>query len=191
MRDGNRMATNSNVILSDYGIQNEQSDLRAHVCPLVRRVYVYPTAEGRRAIEAGGWTARPAFQAGVAGPTAMGYCVPPFAIRRCVALEVRAEAWDAGGFDETDDTSSKGQKAVRFVAQMILNGLFPLPYALGHLNDDPDRAMQIRGDDIIVDLGPNRVHIQVKCDFRGGDLTLGGTGNLYLQVAERNPLHKV
>jgi hypothetical protein len=51
--------------------------------------------------------------------------------------------------------------------------------------------VQIDGDDIVVLTGANRVHIQVKCDYPGGDKALGGTGNLYLQVAERNPLKKV
>jgi len=185
------LATNSAPQLFDYGIQNEQSDLRAHVCPLVRRVYVYPTVEGRRATEAGGRSARPAYQAGVTGPTAMGYCVPPFDIRRCVALEVRADAWAAATFCETDDTSTKGAKAVRFVAGMIRAGVFPLPYAIDQCDADPSRTMQINGDDIVVTVGSNRVHIQVKCDYRGGDVALGGTGNLYLQVAERNPLRKV
>ena len=182
------MGTNSDNLLHDYGIQNEQSDLRAHVCPLVRRVYVYPTAEGRRAIAAGGWTPRPAYQAGVTGPTAMGYCVPPFAIRRCVALEVRAEAWEKVAFCDTDDTSEKGKKAVRFVRDMIRFGVFPLPYVIGECDTDLSRTMQINGDDIVVSVGTNQVHIQVKCDYRGGDDALGGTGNLYLQVAERNPL---
>jgi hypothetical protein len=185
------LATNLTPPLSDYGIQNEQSDLRAHVCPLVRRVYVYPTAEGCRAIEAGGRSARPAYQAGVKGATAMGYCVPPFDIRRCVALEVRADAWAAATFCKTDDTSTKGSKAVRFVAGMIRAGVFPLPYVIGECNTDLDRTMQIRGDDIVVAVGANRVHIQVKCDYCGGDKALGGTGNLYLQIAERNPLKKV
>jgi hypothetical protein len=94
-------------------------------------------------------------------------------------------------FDEAADTSDKGRKAVELVAAMIRNGLFPLPYAVGQLDSDPAKDMQINGDDIIVDLGANRVHIQVKCDFRGGDKALGGTGNLYLQVAERNPLKRV
>jgi len=185
------MATNCNNLLHDYGIQNEGSDLRAHVCPVVRRVYVYPTAEGRKAALSGQWPRRPAYQRGVVGATAEGYLVPPFAIRRCVALEVRAEAWTAATFSESEDTSTKGQNAVRFVAEMIRAGVFPLPYSVGNLDADPTRAMQISGDDIIVDLGANRVHIQVKCDFRGGDKALGGTGNLYLQVAERNPLKKV
>jgi hypothetical protein len=185
------LATNSAPQLFDYGIQNEQSDIRAHVCPLVRRVYVYPTVEGRRAIESGQWPRRSAFQRGVVGHTAEGYCVPPFAIRRCVSVEVRTEAWPAMDFQESDSTSAKGEKAVRMVAEMIRSGIFPLPYTAGTLDTDPERALQIRGDDIIVDLGVNRVHVQVKCDYRGGDMALGGTGNLYLQVAERNPLKRV
>jgi hypothetical protein len=176
--------------LFDYGIQNEQSDIRAHVCPLVRRVYVYPTVEGCRAVTSGHWARRSAFQPGVVGHTAEGYCVPPFAIRRCVAVEVRAEAWLAMNFQESESTSAKGEKAVRMVVQMIRSGIFPLPYTAGTLNTAPEKALQIRGDDIIVDLGANRVHVQVKCDYRGGDEALGGTGNLYLQVAERNPLKR-
>lgn len=176
--------------LFEYGIQNEASDLRAHVCPFVQRVYVYPTAEGRRAIESGHWRARPGYQRGVDGATALGFCVPPFAIQRCVALQVRFDAWDRIGFSEQDDTSAKGAKAVQFVAGMIRAGIFPLPYALGRIDTDPAKAMQISGDDIVVDLGANRVHIQVKCDYLGGDAALGGTGNLYLQTAERNPLRR-
>ena len=185
------METKLTTQLFDYGIQNEQSDIRAHVCPLVQRVYVYPTEEGRRAIASGQWTKRPAFQPGVVGLTAEGYCVPPFAIRRCVAVEVRAEAWLAVDFHESDNTSTKGEKAVRMVAQMIRCGVFPLPCATGALNLDSEKTLQIQGDDIIVDLGASRVHIQVKCDYRGGDKGLGGTGNLFLQVAERNPLKRV
>lgn len=185
------METKSEPELHDYGIQNEQSDIRTHVCPVARRVYVFPTAEGRRAAESGNWPARWGYQMDVDGPTAMGYCVPPLAIRRCVALEVRAEAWEKAAFRRTDDTSEKGKKAVRFVRDMIRSGVFPLPYAIGDCDTDLDKTMQIDGDDIVVSVGANRVHIQVKCDYPGGDAALGGTGNLYLQVAERNPLKKV
>ena len=182
------METNSTRRLFDYGIQNEQSDIRVHVCPLVQRVYVYPTAEGQRVVESGCWPKRPAYQPGVAGPTAEGYCVPPFAIRRCVAVTVRPEAWTVVDLREGESTSEKGAKAVCLVNAMIYNGILPLPYTAASLDADPSKALQIRGDDIIVQLGASSVHIQVKCDFKGGDRTRGGTGNLYLQVAERNPL---
>jgi hypothetical protein len=35
-----------NTKLVDYGIQTEESDLRAHVCVNARQVYVYPTKKG-------------------------------------------------------------------------------------------------------------------------------------------------
>lgn len=185
------MATNSTPELVQYGIQNEQSDVRAHVCPLVRRVYVYPTSEGRRAVESGNWPKRQGFQRGVVGHTAEGYLVPPSAIPRCLAIAVRDVAWDAVDFRESDTTSAKGKKATRLVAEMVRAGIFPIPLAVENLNAAPPRHLEIDGDDIIVDFGAGRVRIQVKCDYRGGDVALGGTGNLFLQVAERNPLKRV
>ena len=130
------------------------------------------------------------FQPGVAGATSEGYIVPPLAIGKCVIIQVRDCAWDKCDFREDDDTSTKGGKAVVLVAGMIRNGLFPLPYNIDSLDDDPAYALQIDGDDIVVALGASCVKIQVKCDFRGGEKDLGGTGNLFLQVAERNPLKK-
>lgn len=185
------MATNSTSPLYDYGIQNEQSDIRAHVCPAVHRVYVFSTAEGCRAVESGRWIKRPAFQAGVKSATAEGYCIPPFAIKGCVAVEVWAEAWQRMNFQDADSLPVKGRKAVYMVSEMIRHGLFPLPCLIGRLNANPEKRLQIAGDDIIVNLKDSCVRIQVKCDYRGGDKTLGGTGNLYLQVAECNPLKRI
>jgi len=185
------METKSEPELYDYGIQNERSDIRAHVCPRVQRLYVFPTVEGQKAVASGAWPIRPAYQNGVVGPTAIGYLVPPFAIKKCISLEVNPAAWVTINLQESDDTSLKGKKAVELVKQMILSGMFPLPYSLKEVNADLTKTIQINGDDIIVNLGAHQVHIQVKCDFGGGDPRLGGTGNLYLQVAERNPLKKI
>ena len=184
------MATNCNS-LYNFGIQNEASDVRAHVCPLVQKIYVFPTEEGRKTLHRGQWKKRTAYQPGVNGATALGYLVPPFAIPRCIALEVRVCTWDAIGFDENDDTTDKGNKAVRLVRAMILNGLFPLPWKVNNLDVVEEKSVQIDGDDIIVTIGSFTTHIQVKCDYRGGDKSLGGTGNLFLQIAERNPLGKI
>jgi len=174
--------------LFDYGIQNERSDIRVHVCPVVQRVYVYPTEEGRRAIKSGNYPKLDGYQPGVNGRTAAGYVVPPFAIRRCVCIELNPKVWQAVDFQDGDSTSIKGAKAIQLVAQMIRNGVFPLPWSVEKMEDDPDFKMQVCGDDIIVAIGSSVVYIQVKCDFRGGAAELGGTGNLYLQTAERNPL---
>ncbi len=49
--------------------------------------------------------------------------------------------------------------------------------------------MQIRGVDIVV---RGQWRIQVKCDYDAGRGKDGsGTGNLFLQVAERNPLKRI
>jgi hypothetical protein len=173
--------------LFDYGIQKEQSDIRAHVCPKVRRVYVFPTEEGRKALAKG--VKLPAYQPGVEGPTALGHCVPVWCIRKCVCLQVKPAAWDAIGFSPEDDTSVKGHKAVRLVVGMIQNGLFPLPLT-GSSNASLSPELEIAGEDIRVSVNEQTIAIQVKCDYPGGAVELGGTGNLYLQTAECNPLSK-
>lgn len=174
--------------LFPYGIQTEESDLRAHVCPKVRRVYVYPTPCGVKAL--GNGHERPGYQPGVDGATANGRCVKPFDIERCVELRMNERAWEYCRFSPDDDTSSKGNKAVLLVSAMLKAGLFPLPF--GALVDSGvAKSIQIKGDDIYVWTAKQRLRIQVKCDFRGGDASLGGTGFLYLQTAERNPLKRI
>jgi len=174
--------------LINYGIQNEQSDIRVHVCPTVKRVYVYPTICGLRAIETGNYPIHNGYQKGVDEPTAKGYLVPPFDIEKCVGLVFRQIAWDTVRFSPDDTTTVKGQKAVRLVEALLKSGLFPVPF-LG--TEITDKDIQIEGTDIIVNLGigeEKSLHLQVKCDYPGGERELGGTGNLFLQVAERNPM---
>ena len=50
--------------------------------------------------------------------------------------------------------------------------------------EDERENVQIQGTDILVF---SRKRVQVKCDYRCGDRPLG-TGNVFLQRAERNPL---
>ena len=177
-----------NLKLHDYGIQTEDSHIRAHVCPAVRRIYVYPTVHGIAALNRG----RNAlgYQPGVDGPTANGKLVKPFDIDNCVALQINERVWDAFAFDEDADTTVKGAKAVKLVVRMIKAGLFPLPAGI-IIDPNLSKAIQIKGDDIYVWTQKSCVQIQVKCDFQGGEKHLGGTGNLYLQTAERNPLKKI
>jgi hypothetical protein len=172
--------------LVEYGIQTEGSQLRAHVCPVARRVYVYPTECGVAAIETGGHMEVDGYQAGVEGRTAQGYLVPPFAIARCVALAVNERVWERLAFAEGDSLVEKGRKAARLVAAMVREGLFPLPAAAEEVAEE---ALQIRGADIVVRgaWGEEGVVIQVKCDYEGGEKALGGSGYLFLQVRERNP----
>jgi len=177
-----------NTALVDYGIQTEKSHIRAHVCPKARRVYVYPTPNGIEAIESGAYISRPGYQSGISMPTSLGYLVPPFDIAECVALAIRPDAWDYLNFSDEDSLTDKGNKAVRLVKGMLKRGLFPIP-AIG--TEITDRDLQVDGTDIIIRAGAIRqqdIVIQVKCDFPGGERDLGGTGNLFLQIAECNPL---
>jgi hypothetical protein len=114
--------------LYDYGIQNEDSHIRAHVCPEVRRVYVYPTSQGIKALTKG----RDAlgYQSGVNGPTANGKLVKPFDIANCVSLQINDRAWDTIKFDDKDSTTKKGGKAIKLIVAMIKAGLSPLPAGL-------------------------------------------------------------
>ena len=168
--------------LFDYGIHNEGSDIRAHVCVLAGTVYVYPTVNGVRAVESGKFRGTPAKQPGYSKVTAWGYLVPPKEIARCLPISARAIIREMN-FSDSDTPTAKGEKAVNVVAELLRIGWFPLPV-------DPkiilDADMQISGTDINVSA---KFRIQVKCDYRGG-IGDGCSGNLYLQTAEINPLKR-
>ena len=88
-------------------------------------------------------------------------------------------------FDKDDGLHEKGRKATLLIKGMIRDGMFPMPaIPLEQL----DRALQIDGEDIVAWISGRRIRIQVKCDYAGGEESLGGTGNLFLQTAELNPL---
>jgi len=173
--------------LYNYGIQNEESDIRVHVCPIAKRVYVYPTACGLAAVKSGKHPKKSGYQKGFNLPTATGYLVPPFQIKRCVSIKMRDSVWASLNFKENETTIQKGTKAERLVEGMILNGLLPIPALTKKISR---KDLQIKGQDIIIPSGAitqTDIRIQVKCDFPGGEKSLGGTGNLFLQVQERNP----
>jgi len=168
--------------LVEYGIYQENSDVRVHVCPYVERVYVFPTQEGIRALEENDYKALNAYQDGVSGRTAIGYGVPPDDIQKCICVRVRRRVWAYLSFTRSASTSEKGGKAVRLVVGMIQRGMLPLP---GRTTQDP--TMEIDGTDIVAHFEEQTLNIQVKCDFRGGHKELGGLGGLFLQTHERNP----
>ena len=167
------------MVLVDHGIMTEQSDLRAHVCPRERMVYVFPTTAGVAAIETGRYQLSNAYQKGTEIITAQGYWVPPDDIELCLRISPRMATWDAMNFAKGDSLREKGRKAATLVYLMIRNGLFP-----GSLGGDyvTDTDMQRRGMDIVI--GPIEIPertIEVKCDYRGG------VGGLFLQTRECNP----
>lgn len=165
--------------LFDYGIQTEESDLRAHVSVVSGIVYVFPTMPAIKLCESGKYTAKPAWQPGVSYPTARGYVVPwreiPFIVPVNADVPILKQK-----FNERDSTTVKGRKATNVVAHLLRCGWFPL---MGAIPKEPTTMeAQVKGIDLIVS---GTWKIQVKCDWNAGE---NGTGNLYLQIAERNPL---
>ena len=167
-----------NTVLINYGIQNEKSEMRAHVSVVGRCVYVYKTSSGLAAIKKKDYRKVPAMTGDVV--TAMGYIVPPNDIQGIRVVDIPDKIMMLADFNERDTTTEKGDKAVRIIKWMLKSGVFPLSVSPDVITD---RDLQIDGADIIVRL---EARIQVKCDYRSGDRA-GCTGNLFLQIAECNP----
>jgi hypothetical protein len=164
-----------------HGIQNEDSDIRAHVGVRARTVFVFRTEEARRLVEGRDQASgRFAGQSGVNGPTAFGFPVALSEFHDLRRIEYPGCCFWAGWTNDLD-TSRKGRRAVYVVTSLLSQGRFPLWIACA---ESKDRAVQIAGTDIVVCC---KQRIQVKCDYNAGDAP-GCTGNIYLQTAERNPL---
>ena len=84
-------------------------------------------------------------------------------------------------FNGNDTTSRKGELATRLTKKLIEMGELRLKLNPVEIND---LDMQISGTDILIRAD---IKIQVKCDFNGGSKEFGGTGNLFLQIADCNP----
>lgn len=179
--------TLGNTRLVEYGIQTEESDLRAHVCVNARTVYVYPTKMGIKTVTEGNFQKRPAYQPGAAFPTAEGFIVPPEKIYGCLPINAAWAMERLGIVSFGASTSAKGDWAVGVVRLLLSKGWFPM-WGTSEVIDSLD--IQIKGVDVIV---TSRARIQVKCDYEGGSPVRQGnkgervTGNLFLQVAECNP----
>lgn len=173
-----------NYQLFEYGIQNEESDIRIHIGVVTRRAFVFSTNAGRNAIKD---KTRDQSVNTYTGKivTAKGYPIPPDKIDDCLSIlippDIFAEAkFSAGQWDE--DTSTKGKRAIFVVREMLKRGLIPLNIQISEVTD---KDIQISGTDISVTGLRNK--IQVKCDWAAGPRYEGGTGNLFIQVAECNP----
>ena len=176
------MGERSEVIpeLFDYGIQTEASDIRAHVSVVNKTIYVFPTRNGIMAAQANNCLVVPAYQPGVDVETARGWKVEVGLINDL--RRIKFTSWEGWGmFSATLSTSQKGKLAVDCVLEAMKRGRFP--FWVDAQESKRDNA-QLKGIDILVYC---RKRVQVKCDYRGGDSPLG-TGNLFLQSAERNPL---
>jgi hypothetical protein len=175
-----KLKATGNTQLVEYGIQNEKSDLRAHVCVVAGRVYTYATEDGQAAIATGAFRTRDVKTHNIV--TARGYLVPPGRIKGCRWVDI-PQVWrthPALKIEHSDSTGVKGERAAQIVRGLLIQNKFPL--FAGTADMVSDEVLQVQGIDISV-----TVRIQVKCDFRGGHRDAGGTGNLFLQTHECNP----
>ena len=178
-----------NTQLVEYGIQNEGSEMRAHVCFVAKRIYLYPTQSGIEAILTGRFPTAPAYQkdpeTSTKIQTAEGYLVPPHKIRQCREVEIPRKLLLSFNVKESDSETCKGNAAVEIVMFMLKTGRLPI-FCDPEMVEDLD--LQRNGEDILI--RNLNMRIQVKCDYKGGPKQRGGTGNLYLQVKECNPFGK-
>lgn len=167
--------------LIKYGIFDENSDARIHVAPTTKMMFVFPTKDIVNLLNNKQYPERYANQKNVSYVTAKGFVVPVEDIPKLQAVTSTIPWW--GFFRKTDDTTEKGIRAVRWVKLFLEKGLIPLMFDCGISS----YRLDIQGTDIIAQ---GKWKIQVKCDYDAGPRKLGGTGNLFIQTYECNPLKK-
>jgi hypothetical protein len=171
--------------LFEYGIQTEHSDIRAHVSVVNKVIYVFPTQNGLAAIVEHEHEAPlvDAGQEGVIGRTACGWLIKPEWIADMRRLPYGSWPRWAEFDNKKLTTTQKGALAVDCVLQTMRIGRFPFWL---NATEDERQNVQLDGTDILVFC---KKKVQVKCDAKCGERPLG-TGNLFLQKAERNPLKR-
>lgn len=184
VHDQTRLPT-GNCSMVQYGIQNEMSDFRAHVTYPIMRTYVFPTDKARSLIEQADHfgLVMKTIKTGTI-ETAQGYPVPLSYIEGLQEIVIPPDVWRANFIDKAMPTSTKGTIATSIVVALLKKDMVPLPVRLQHADS---KALQISGTDIIVNAS---LHLQVKCDMPGGERRYGGSGNLFIQIAECNPYRR-
>jgi hypothetical protein len=170
-----------------YGLCDEKSDQRIHVCFNEGWVYNFRTEAARQAIceaevETMEYPAKFIYQKDVFFPCALGLLVPvgEFPNRDIQIPEDLAFFYN---IDNEDEESSKGEKAAKVAKVMLARGAIPNDLDVEEIED---KDLQIEGNDVVIAMQQTRY--QIKCDLRGG--IHGGTGNLFIQLFERNPKGK-
>lgn len=170
--------------LVPYGIQTDKSDYRAHVCPRDQAVYVFETSRMASFVGLNIFGKIPARQKGVQGVSGYGYTVPLKCVPWCLGVEIPKDLQIPVERWETMDTIGKGDSSVDTVKAMVERELirFGRPSEVHKVPKGSLDAQWLLGD-LVVGL-----RVEVKCDLPGGMM---GTGNLYIQTEEKNPLSKI
>lgn len=165
-----------NEKLVKEGIYNDDSDYRVHVCPIVKRIYCYPTEHGKIATDK---RIRAADVKTKNIRTATGHGVPIHEIGFCRQIPVPDLYWEKFNFQQGE--KGNGKKAEEFVIEVANAGILRYESKSVSINNV---GLQRKGYDLKVSSDWN---VQVKLDFKGGARDKGGTGNLFIQVEECNP----
>jgi len=170
-----------NTQLIEYGIRTEQSDYRAHVCFKVKHVYLFETKRGVEVIDNNNYKVVGVWTKGI--KTAEGHAVPLGDLEhKSVKIPEELAGNDPGDTQDLYAKGRKGRAATDIVCGMLTKGIIPLPHIAKEVCE---KDLQLSGCDIITI--SQELRIQVKCDYKGGDKHLGGSGNLFLQTKECNP----
>ena len=169
-----------NSTLVQNGIQTEMASLRAHVCPKVRQIYCFRTDRALQIVEK--YPEKIVRTGEIV--TAKGHVIPWHEIPGIRALELPTKHWVDAAFSPGDDESTKGEKAICIVVELLKSKNFPHQIIIDRTGVSED----IKGKDLRISTKP--LDMQVKCDYEGGERLLGGTGNLFIQTMECNPWGK-
>ena len=162
--------------LVEYGIFQEKSDIRAHVTN--KYIFVFKTIECLKYISENKNKLKTAYanQPNCEDPTGYGYLIKPDMINNIRKLQFNTwNRWHE--FNNKWSTSKKGTFAVDCVIELIRLGRFPFWL---EVKQNDNIKIDIQGTDILVVMNQR---IQVKCDY-----PIIESGNLFIQIKEKNPL---
>lgn len=170
-----------------YGIQSEKAYLRAHVGVLAKTLFVFERKPAVVLILSVEYPWVFSRQDGVEGYHGIGYLVPPGDLRQVWTCPLEEE-WLLG-FTEGMDTTIAGRRAEEIVKRCFESGRMGSPKKLEF---QEGRQKQIFGADFKMERTGDL--IEAKLDYRSSLIAHTPqdrcTGNLFLQVWERNPLKK-
>jgi len=169
-----------------YGILEEKSDYRIHVCPLDKKIYIFKTSIVRDMVKDAIQTKKYRFvPARCEGElSGWGYIIPPTDILGIRFAEIKPTELTTKTTKTTRATSEDGDRAVALTIEAIKNDELPYITCITEPIVVTEKKKQIDGVDIIVtDVFEGILDLQVKWDGPGG---ICGTGNLYIQTHEVN-----
>lgn len=164
-------------------LPTEGSDYRVHVGYKTQHIYIFPTKSAQEYVKARSVQEAKTVKTGTI-VTSKGYAAPISHIDGLRDIMIPPDIYRSYVIVESMLTSAKGALAQSITVDMLKRNLIPLPFSINVVDD---KSIQFSGTDIIIN---SEIRLQVKCDFKAGHKHLGGTGNVYLEVAECNPYRR-